>query len=340
MHPRSGGDRGVVYQQVNTTIFPSESAPSPNSWVVSDSGPTLKPDTTSKYSQYLSGSPNAKSATLPKARRHIHWTTPTVAFLLTVVGIAAAIGHHLYLSKLNGNPNENAKWIGRYSLALAFLVKASLAGAIGIAFMQKAWQSLAASDKGLTVASVDSLFGVQLQPLNLLTPGMWRSAFIASVLSLVLWLMPLVALISPTTLSVAVAIQVTGQKGCVVHGLNLSATDFSPGLRIFSANRISLIPSDDARRIASIVSMTGDRVLWESPCGANCSYGVTFNAPAWRCFEVEDANNATAGWATNLRVVGKDLVALNDDVSATGHYYANVTDLTGRFWMVFKLQFH
>lgn len=76
--------------------------------------------------------------------------------------------------------------------------------------MQKAWQSLAASDKGSTVASVDSLFGVQLQPLNLLTPDMCRSAFIASVLSLVLWLMPLVALISPTTLSVAVAIQVTG----------------------------------------------------------------------------------------------------------------------------------
>ena len=336
MHPRSGGDRGVVYQQVNTTIFPSESAPSPNSWVASDSGPTLKPDTTSKYSQYLSGSTIAKSATLPKARRHIHWTTPTIAFLLTVVGIAAAIGHHLHLSKLNGNPNENAKWIGRYSLALAFLVKASLAGAIGIAFMQKAWQSLAASDKGSTVASVDSLFGVQLQPLNLLTPGMWRSAFIASVLSLVLWLMPLVALISPTTLSVAVAIQVTGQKGCVVHGLNLSVTDFSLGLRIFSTSGTSLIPSDDARRIASIVSMTGDRVLWESPCGANCSYEVTFNAPAWRCFEVEDANNATAGWATNLRVVGEELVVLHDDASATGHYYANVTDLTGRFWMVYS----
>lgn len=86
MHPRSGGDRGVVYQQVNTTIFPSESAPSPNPWVASDSGPTLKPDTTSKYSQYLSGSTIAKSVTLPKARRHIHWTTPTIAFLLTVVG--------------------------------------------------------------------------------------------------------------------------------------------------------------------------------------------------------------------------------------------------------------
>lgn len=121
-----------------------------------------------------------------------------------------------------------------------------------------------------------------------------------------------------------------------MHGLNLSATDFSLGLRIFSTSGTSLIPSDDARRIASIVSMTGDRVLWESPCGANCSYGVTFNAPAWRCFEVEDANNATAGWATNLRVVGEELVVLHDDASTTGHYYANVTDLTGRFWMVYS----
>ena len=119
----------------------------------------------------------------------------------------------------------NSTWINTCSLALAFIVSYSLAATIGTAFAQRVWQSSSANDRGYSISTIDSLFGVQTKPLNLplnlLVFGMWRSAFIASILALAFWLMPLVAVISHTTLSVEVALRNVTDHNCLVHGLDL-----------------------------------------------------------------------------------------------------------------------
>lgn len=67
---------------------------------------------------------------------------PLVMVLLALLGLFAALGHHLYYRRLRGQEVQNAQWPPRFGIALAFFIKLALLTAVDIAYKQQAWVSL------------------------------------------------------------------------------------------------------------------------------------------------------------------------------------------------------
>jgi len=131
-----------------------------------------------------------------KERDGINWMVPTMAVLIFLLGVLAAAGHHIFLSRLNGKPNNNQKWIGRYSLALAFTVKVSFAAAIAEALNQRIWYSVRHNKRGISVTGIDAILTIQQAPLGFLNFEIWRSATLPVVLGSIIWTIPLLAVVT------------------------------------------------------------------------------------------------------------------------------------------------
>lgn len=64
----------------------------------------------------------------------IHWYVPAGMIFVYMVGIGAALAHHFFNKSLHYKPATNQVWMSRIGTALAFLTKASLVGAIVLAY--------------------------------------------------------------------------------------------------------------------------------------------------------------------------------------------------------------
>lgn len=231
----------------------------------------------------------------------IYWVTPSTGIGLFLLGLGAAIGHHFFLHSLNDTKVNDQVWINRLSLALAFVVKASLAAAVAIAYAQKLWYSLYRVPNGVSVNGIDALFTVLESPLQFGVWDMWRSAPIAAIMALVIWLLPLTALVSPTALTVGVLTNITTNTNCSVPTINMSnqpITTSSTTLALSTADHTgnAFLPSMVSQRLVGLTLRNGRQNDWSSPCGANCTYVVEFIAPSWKCNNTTDIDNPDAIW--------------------------------------------
>jgi hypothetical protein len=119
-----------------------------------------------------------------------------------IIGLGMAIGHHRFLSSPHNKTVSNQAWNNRYSLAMAFIVKSCFAAAILLAYAQRLWYTLQRCERGISIKAIDARFSAQETLLGFFTSDLWRSAFLATLMAIVIWLMPLSAVISPTALSV------------------------------------------------------------------------------------------------------------------------------------------
>lgn len=232
---------------------------------------------------------------------HIYWVTPVTGIGFFLVGLGAALGHHFFLASLNDTPVSNQVWVNRYSLAMAFVDKSSLAAAISLAYAQKLWLTLQQSRRGVTVGAIDALFTAQESLAKMFTFDMWRMAFVAAVIVTIIWLMPLAALISPTALSVGLLTQSTSTLDCVVPTLEMTNQDWQTSTTTLSLSTVdytgvSYKPSMAARRIVGATCQGGQQLGWASPCGSNCTYNVSFTAPSIRCTRAQNIDDAQAPW--------------------------------------------
>ena len=69
----------------------------------------------------------------------IRWYMPACMVILTLVGICAMLGHHIYNSRLQGRQVKDPQWPQRWGLALSTFGKMCLAGAVEIAYRQRVW---------------------------------------------------------------------------------------------------------------------------------------------------------------------------------------------------------
>jgi hypothetical protein len=67
----------------------------------------------------------------------------------------------------------------------------------------------------------------------------------------------------------------------------LNALDKDVGFTEFGSAGSFLGASEQLRRIATRVLTGGESITWESPCGSNCSYSISFDGPAYRCQDVD-----------------------------------------------------
>ena len=263
-----------------------------------------------------------------------HWQTPVLAIIFFVAGTGLAVGHHTYLSSLDGNPDSNQSWTGRFSLAFAFLTKTCFSATVALAMKQVLWYTFRRTRKGISISVIDSFFEIQQNPLKLLHLDIWCYCFLATVFAVFLWLLPLILLVSPTSLSTALKLITTTNSECFVPNIDFST------LSLESQSGVSLADSHGtdgvqlvspiAQKLTALTAYNGEILSWPSPCGSNCSYAIQFNGPAWQCMTSSiDNSSAIPPFLGNASDVwGPSIGGMHSP-----SYLAAFSNETGLYWV-------
>lgn len=105
-----------------------------------------------------------------------------------ILGIALAVGHHLFYQSLNGKPASNTTsqtWNFRVGIGFTFLVKTSLTTAASVAAVQNIWCIL--HQKAIKVLSIDSLFGILGNARRFLDVSTWFQALTVVFIAMIAW---------------------------------------------------------------------------------------------------------------------------------------------------------
>ncbi|ETI24513.1 hypothetical protein G647_03882 [Cladophialophora carrionii CBS 160.54] len=135
------------------------------------------------------------------------WRTPIIMVTAFPSAILFAVAHHILNLKLDGREVTelavDQQWISRAGNALAYVVKVLLLLATGTAYFQRVWHH--ARGKPTKLSQFDSLFGVQDSIFEFRHVKFWLRRPVLLLVAMVLWLIPLVAITTPGTLSVVSA---------------------------------------------------------------------------------------------------------------------------------------
>ncbi|KAF3930517.1 hypothetical protein ABW19_dt0201463 [Dactylella cylindrospora] len=251
------------------------------------------------------------------ARWGLTWQSPALCLCSLLSGIAVAAGNHAYFSRLHNTPYDNVEWVGRYSLVLAIIVKTCFATSLLICYEQVVWMGFKDRVQGTSIRAIDALFGATHQVLSLLRWSMWVSNPMAAIMISLRWLLPLVSIIAPTTLTVQVR-ETVSSSDCQVPivRLNLDEADtfesresvtYLTDLAQFDYTHQQTFPTSLASKVGTLTGFLGEPVSFASPCGSNCSYTLTLDTPLWKCTETdpmdprspwERDNSTSAPWAS------------------------------------------
>ncbi|OQV00592.1 hypothetical protein CLAIMM_06069 [Cladophialophora immunda] len=149
--------------------------------------------------------------TLPSKREvlppSIDWRGPIVMFLCFLGAVTFAVGHHVLNLKLQGRAvaevSVDQQWVSRAGNALAYLVKVLLVLADGIAYFQCVWHH--ARGRPTKLSQFDSMFGALDNVLEFRHLSFWFRRPLLLLGVVVVWLIPLAAIITPGTISVVSA---------------------------------------------------------------------------------------------------------------------------------------
>ncbi|KAH0526265.1 hypothetical protein TsFJ059_009611 [Trichoderma semiorbis] len=162
----------------------------------------------------------------------IHWRSPTSMIGLFIGATGAAVAHHLYYDSVDGTEvvivqeewtleavRNSQEWKLRFGAGLAFLAKAMFAASAIVAYEQRAW--LTARNKAVTVAGLDAMFSAAQSPLSFFSVDFLRRAKAGAIMALLVWCIPLAAVITPGTLAV-IPTTVSTSKSFPVPVVNFS----------------------------------------------------------------------------------------------------------------------
>lgn len=143
-----------------------------------------------------------------------------------IAGVVLAIGHHLFCAYLDGtttsvytlSPGQyylddvgtgpletHDRWLRQsenlaISTAFAYLVRLCLGTSIGIAFVELFW--LDVSRSAIRMKTLDHLYAVLVNPLQLLRWQVWCRNGILALLGVLIWSLPLIVIFVPTSITV------------------------------------------------------------------------------------------------------------------------------------------
>ncbi|KAL1837733.1 hypothetical protein VTJ49DRAFT_3449 [Mycothermus thermophilus] len=238
-------------------------------------------------------------------------------YAMFVLGLSCAFGHHAFYSSLDGKPANDQIRMVRFGGLLSYAAKGSFVGAVVYAYRQQIWVTVI--NKVLTLRTIDSLFEAAHEPKALLNWEFIRNARVAACLAMLVWLFPLTVILTPATLTVAPRTEVREDLCPGVRTLNFESEGLKNwrvlerinGYRVVSLslynstvnNSLSLadVPfnstffdyftgsSPPVDLVAAQSALTGaviprqDAALETCGGGWNCSYEITFTAPAYKC---------------------------------------------------------
>jgi hypothetical protein len=210
---------------------------------------------------------------------------------LLLLGLLPALAQHLFYSYIDGLSPEGfiveQKWVIRIGTALAYLFKTSLVATTAVVFYHRSWYSF--RRQAMSVRGLDAVFGVFENPFWFLTREMLVKTKVAAVLALMSWLLPLTAIFSPASLTgrcplISMLILVISGKNIFIQNA-VSALDGWVNFYEFLGTLPPSFagPTPSLKRLAMSIFTGGQIIPWSSPCGANCTYVITFDGPAYNC---------------------------------------------------------
>ncbi|KAL7953123.1 hypothetical protein V8C34DRAFT_297785 [Trichoderma compactum] len=228
----------------------------------------------------------------------IHWRSPTSMIGLFIGATGAAVAHHLYYDSIDGSEvvivqdewtlqavRNSQEWKLRFGAGLAFLAKAMFAASAIVAYEQRAW--LTARNKSVTVAGLDAMFSAAQSPLSFFSADFLRKAKAGAIMALLVWCIPLAAVITPGTL-VVVPTTLSTSKSFPVPVVNFSQVqplyDYNSSVVGYDGQSTSNGITPYLSRLVSSTATTS-QILPMNIDLANSTYNLTFHGPSFRCRE-------------------------------------------------------
>ncbi|KAJ3524816.1 hypothetical protein NM208_g11904 [Fusarium decemcellulare] len=246
----------------------------------------------------------------------IRWFQPTLMVGLWLLGIAFSVSHHSYYADLDGHVANDQDWVIRVGTGLAFLVKTCFASSLVIAMKQLVWTRV--RDISTSVKGIDALFAITSDPMSIFVADVWAKLAAAGVLAILLWSMPLAAVVAPASISVTTASPLSTQL-CEVPVLNFDKKyDWkyqSPQLALakFNASRYMQpkYPNDNAdawkghlpreigyagptpvaEKLLRRVFIGSEILPFAQVCGPNCTYITTVPGVGYQCSSLDWKSN-------------------------------------------------
>ncbi|KAF4334983.1 hypothetical protein FBEOM_11180 [Fusarium beomiforme] len=221
-----------------------------------------------------------------------HKLTPVLMTGSLLLALLLAVGHHFYYDYLDGKIVENQiqqEWYLRGGTGIAFLARALLSAAVGFAYTQILWQTL--RSKSVTIQGINSLFGILHDAWDFTTWELWTAAPALAVVAMIAWALPLIAVVTPATLSV----QVSSQPNITTVNELIPKIDYSNPLNFAQWTGQGGVgynaPSSYVSRVLLSVSSLGSILTIPAP-SPNSSYHVDFYGPTISCSTPSNATYA------------------------------------------------
>ncbi|KAL2129184.1 hypothetical protein VTI74DRAFT_8112 [Chaetomium olivicolor] len=245
-------------------------------------------------------------------------------FGLFLLGFGFAVGHHVFYSHLDGKPADDQIRMMRFGGLLSYAAKATLLAAVIFAYRQQTWVTVRSNI--LQLRTIDGVFAAVNEPLVLWNWELFKKARISVSLAILAWLFPLTVILTPATLTVASLTEVKDDLCPNIRTLNFEpekkknwrVPTLIDGERIFSLSNFNSTVKDSNGMFdvsfddtffdyytgptGPITLVTQQSILTGAviprrnvaleTCGAgwNCSYTVSFVAPAYKCSEMARGN--------------------------------------------------
>ncbi|KAK2052136.1 hypothetical protein LY76DRAFT_650787 [Colletotrichum caudatum] len=259
------------------------------------------------------GPPRERSRSLLTRKYQCSWHALWNMYLWLALGIACAIGHHVFYHFLDGKPAEDQVRMLRYGTALAFAAKASLGAAVISAFQQRIWTTV--RSRFMTIAALDSMFAATENFIELLSWDFLKGAKAAAALAVFVWLSPLVVILTSNTLLVEPRTIVENGTCPSIRSLNFAKEEthqwrqpikidgrYEMPLSIWNSTKPAdsepegwfdyyTGPSPNFQQTATLGAFLQEVVARKNSsteiCGKgwNCTFEIDFTAPGYKCSE-------------------------------------------------------
>jgi hypothetical protein len=264
----------------------------------------------------------------------------------------SAIGNHFLFRHFDQLSPQQAGitqgWLNAIAVALAFIFKACIVCSLLTAFNQLLWFTF--RERSLKSIHIEALFSIPTDLYSLLNFDILRLAPLPWIVALMCWFIPLASVFPPGALSVNGVLQ-NSIEDVLVPTFNASANTSSLIGWGGSAEDCYTGAGQDLLRLTTLTILGGSVLSFPSPCGANCTYGISFLGPAFQCqnstldpdnpyynfrsdgewIETNIIDNVYWLWFLNVETDPPNLDPLNQMQAISCHIYEAIYNVTVRF---------
>ncbi|KAF2642206.1 hypothetical protein P280DRAFT_296628 [Massarina eburnea CBS 473.64] len=220
--------------------------------------------------------------------------TPALMILGVILAALLAVAHYLYCRFLDQKFVQDTipqSWNNGISIAFARVFSTTLAASASPAFTQALWWFL--RRKPLALNKIDAFFQLNSSRVNLYQLGLLRAVPVLWFFGLLFVLIPVATIFPPGSLVVQ-QLPLTQNTTAQVPILDVDYRGNGSAIELFENAMFLSGPDGDYQsptlrysRLGMLTLLDGAFVTQSSPCGANCTYDISFQGPSLRC---EDAD--------------------------------------------------